>query len=169
MSSHEPAICGEVTCRATISQVWDAWTTETGITSFFAPACHIDFRVGGDYEILFDPSAPPGQRGAEGVRLLAIQKHKMISFTWNAPPHLTTIRDQWTHVTIRFFEISPERTMVTLHHDGWGDGGEWDEAFQYFTRAWLQIVLPRLAYRFRVGPVDWNNPPKLSSDIPEQS
>jgi len=42
-----------------------------------------------------------------------------------------------------------------------GEGGEWDQAFDYFTRDWGEIVLPRLKYRFEDGPIDWENPPAL--------
>jgi hypothetical protein len=54
--------------------------------------------------------------------------------------------------------FSPEPgggSRVVLSHGGWGDGGEWDLAFDYFTRAWREIVLPRLARRFAEGPVQW--------------
>lgn len=153
-------IRGEVVVEADLDAVWDAWTTEDGIASFFAPACNIDLRVGGRYEILFDPAAEPGNRGAEGVVILALQPRRMLAFTWNAPPHMAEIRKQWTHVTVRFQPVGDERTKITLFHDGWGEGPEWDEAFEYFNRAWNDVVLPRLEYRFSVGPVDWNAPPK---------
>ena len=55
----------------------------------------------------------------------------------------------------------PDETQVSLVHDGWGEGGEWDQAFDYFTRAWGEIVLPRLKYRFDEGPIDWQDPPAL--------
>ncbi len=138
------AILGEVTVDAPVHDVWRAWTTEEGIRSFFAPECRVDLRVDGPYEMLFLADGEPGQRGGEGVRFLAIQPEKMLSFTWNAPPHLAEVRKQRTHVVLRFFEIEGERTRVTLRHDGWGEGGEWDEAFAYFERAWLKIVLPNL-------------------------
>jgi uncharacterized protein YndB with AHSA1/START domain len=147
-ASAERAITGEVVVDAPIDDVWAAWTTEEGIKSFFAPDCSIDLRVDGRYEMYFLQDEEPGRRGGEGVRFLAIQPGKMLSFTWNAPPHLPEVRAQWTHVTLRFFEIDGGRTRVTLHHDGWGDGGQWDEAFAYFERAWLELVLPRLVERF---------------------
>jgi len=28
-------------------------------------------------------------------------------------------------------------------------------------KAWKDVVLPRLKYRFSVGPVNWENPPRL--------
>ena len=158
----ERAIRGEVEVHASLDDVWEAWTTEAGIKTFFAPACRVECRVDGPYEIFFDPDAPPGKRGAEGMRILAIQPRKMLAFTWNAPPHLSEVRRQRTHVTVRCRELDVDRTLVTLFHDGWGQGGQWDEAFDYFTRAWNQAVLSRLVHRFREGPVDWEAPPAVA-------
>ncbi|MGD2144340.1 MAG: SRPBCC domain-containing protein [Anaerolineae bacterium] len=160
----ERAIRAEVIVDATVDEVWDAWTTEAGIRSFFAPACNVELRVGGPYEILFNPDAPPGERGAEGMRVLAFQPKKMLAFTWNAPPHLSEVRGQLTHVLIRLQQCEKGRTLVTLTHSGWGEGGQWDEAFEYFERAWGHIVLPRLRHRFAEGPVDWGNPPGSAAE-----
>lgn len=160
--SLERAIHAETIVDASQDEVWDAWTTEEGVKSFLAPACNVDVRVDGPYEIFFDPEAKPGRRGAEGVKIPALQPKKMLSITWNAPPELSEVRKQWTHVTVRFEETQKGQTKVTLTHDGWGEGEEWNEALAYFTKAWIDVVLPRLKYRFAVGPVDWDNPPKLS-------
>ena len=77
-----------VLVRATVAEVWDAWTTEEGIESFFAPQSKVGLRVGGPCEIFFNPNAPSGERGGEGMRILAIQPPKMLAFTWTASPHL---------------------------------------------------------------------------------
>jgi uncharacterized protein YndB with AHSA1/START domain len=156
-------IRGEIVVQATVDAVWDAWTTEEGIKTFFAPACNVDLRVDGWYEIFFDPDAPPGQKGGEGMRILAFQPKKMLSFTWNAPPDLSNVRKQRTHVVIRFQQLARGRTRLSLTHDGWGEGEEWDRAFTYFSRAWNEIVLPRLKRRFAAGPIDWENLSKVSS------
>jgi len=44
---------------------------------------------------------------------------------------------------------------------GWGDGPEWDAAYDYFDRAWAGFVLPALVYRFEKGPLDWTARPDL--------
>ncbi len=160
-SNSDRAIRGEIIIDAPVHQVWEAWITEEGITSFFAPACKIGFRVDGPYEIYFNPDAELGQRGAEGAKIMAYQTEKMLAFTWSTPPHLVNVRKHWTHVVVRFYEIEKGKTKVTLFHDGWGEGKEWDEAFTYFQHAWSNVVLKRLRYRFAAGPVDWENPPKL--------
>lgn len=143
--------------EASQAEAWLAWTTPEGVRSFFAPECSIELCVGGRYEILFDPHAQPGERGAEGTRILALQPKEMLSFTWVAPPHLDTIREQRTHVVVRFFPESGGRTKVQLVHDGWGAGDQWDEAYEYFVHAWQAVVFPRLKRRFLEGPINWES------------
>jgi uncharacterized protein YndB with AHSA1/START domain len=157
----ERVILGKVEVDGPLSQVWEAWTTSEGAESFFAPKCRIDPCPGGCYEMYFDLQAKPGEQGGEGMIVLALQPERMLSFTWNAPPHLPEARGQMTHVTIRLEQIGPSKTQVMLRHDGWGDGGQWDEAYEYFERAWKRVVLPRLQYRFETGPIDWQHPPDL--------
>lgn len=161
MSETERAITAGLVVPASIEDVWKAWTTEEGVKSFFAPDCWIELSIGGAYEMYFNPDAKPGEKGGEGVTIIAISFQEMLSFTWNAPPSLPEIRRQLTHVTIRLQALNENRTLVKLHHDGWGEGEIWDKTFDYFENAWKRIVLPRLKYRFETGPVDWNNPPEL--------
>jgi uncharacterized protein YndB with AHSA1/START domain len=97
----ERVIQAETIVDASLDRVWDAWTTEEGIKSFLAPDCRIDVRVDGPYEIFFDPEAEAGKRGAEGVRILALEPKKTLSINWNPPPELQEVRKQWTHVVIR--------------------------------------------------------------------
>jgi uncharacterized protein YndB with AHSA1/START domain len=150
----ERSIDKEVVVNATLDQAWDAWTTREGITSFFAPDARIEPRVGGAFQIYIDPGAPAGQRGADEMRFLALQPKKMQSFDWNAPPHLAEARAQRTFVVVRFEPVGASQTRVSLHHTGWGDGGQWDQAYAYFDRVWPS-VLANLKKRFDSGPLDW--------------
>ena len=150
----ERAIEKQIEIAATLDQAWDAWTTREGIVSFFAPDAEIEPRVGGAFHIHIDPGAPPGSRGADDMRYLALQPKKMLSFDWNAPPHLPAARAQRTLVILRFEPLGEKLTRVTVHHTGWGDGGEWDQAYAYFDRAWGN-VLANLKKRFDSGPQDW--------------
>jgi uncharacterized protein YndB with AHSA1/START domain len=150
----ERAIDRQVVIAASVDQAWEAWTTREGIVSFFAPDAVIEPRVGGAFHIHIDPTAPPGMKGADDMRFLALQPKRMISFDWNAPPNLPQARAQRTFVIVRFEPVSERETRVSLHHTGWGDGGEWDQAFAYFDRAWGN-VLANLKKRFDSGPIDW--------------
>ena len=150
----ERAIDKQVEVAASLDDTWAAWTTRDGVRSFFAPDAKIEPRVGGAYEVYMDPLARPGMKGADDMRYMALQPKKMVSFDWNAPPSLPEVRGQRTFVVVRLEPVGERQTRVTLHHAGWGDGGEWDKAYAYFDRAWGN-VLGNLKKRFDTGPVDW--------------
>jgi len=145
------------TIPAPIEEVWHAFTTEEGVVTFFAPKCLLDLKPGGAYEMYFDLDAPPGMRGGEGCIILAIETLAMLSVTWNAPPDIPTIRNQRTHVTIRFESVSATQTLINLRHDGWGLSADWQTARRYFRRAWGKVVIPRLKQCFMTGPINWDN------------
>jgi uncharacterized protein YndB with AHSA1/START domain len=152
--AQERAINKEIVVAAPIEAVWQSWTTSAGIEGFFAPEAEVDARVGGAFHIHIDPLAEPGMKGADDMHFMALQPMQMISFDWNAPPSLPEARRQRTFVVVRFAPVDDNSTRVTLHHVGWGDGGEWDKTYAYFDRAWGR-VLENLQKRHTAGPVDW--------------
>lgn len=152
----------ELDLNASVQEVWRRWTTQSGIESFFAPACNLDIRPDGYYEIFFFPENPPGQRGADGQRVMAVEDGKLLSFTWNFPPQLADIREQRTIVILRFAE-SESGTKLTLSQVGFGTAPIWNEGFEYFRAAWGKVVLPRLKYAIENGPIDWSNPPDIAA------
>jgi uncharacterized protein YndB with AHSA1/START domain len=151
----ERAIEKSAVVDATIDQVWDSWTTREGIIAFFAPDAKVEPRVGGAFHIYFDPLAEPGLKGADDMRYMALQPKKMISFDWNSPPSLPEVRGEHTFVVVRFEPLSDKQTRVSVHHTGWGEGGQWDKSYAYFERAWSN-VLSNLQKRWSSGPVDWS-------------
>lgn len=147
----------EIEVTATPEEVWHAWTTAEGIRTFFAPKCNVDLRVGGPYEIYFNPKAKPGERGSDGSVVIAFEPLVMLSFTWPPPPDLNN-RFQFTHVTVYIKRLGNFKSRVIITNDGFGESLEWKTAKQYFTIAWSKIVLPRLKRSFEVGPIDWSDP-----------
>jgi uncharacterized protein YndB with AHSA1/START domain len=149
----ERRIVKEAVVKAAPEAVFKAWSTSEGIATFFAPEARVEAKPEGPFEVYFNPYAQPGEKGADHMRVLGVQANRMISFTWNAPPHLPQARAQRTFVVVR---MQPEGadTRVRLTHTGWGDGGEWDKAYAYFDRAWGN-VMANLQKRFADGPVDW--------------
>jgi uncharacterized protein YndB with AHSA1/START domain len=150
----ERAIDKEIVVPATLDAAWAAWTTREGIITFFAPDAVVEPKVGGAFHIHINPFGEPGMKGADDMRFLAVQPKQMISFDWNAPPSLPEARAQRTFVIVRFAAVDDKNTKVTLHHTGWGTGGEWDKTYTYFDRAWGN-VLGNLKKRFETGPMDW--------------
>ncbi|MBL1214309.1 MAG: SRPBCC domain-containing protein [Ignavibacteriae bacterium] len=150
--------------NASAEEVYKAWTTEEGIKSFFAPGTgSIEIKLFGDYQIYFFPENPADQKGAEDEKVLSFEENSMLSFTWGMPPTFPDLRaNQKTVVLIKFERADKNQTKFSFSQSGWGSSDSWQRARSYFLIAWGNIVLPRLRYRFDVGPVDWNDMPDLS-------
>lgn len=99
VAAEERAVSKQVTVKAPVEAVWNAWTTTEGVKSFFAPT-------------------RASRRGR------------------NAPPSLPEVRAQRTVVIVRFKPVGDGETQVSMAHLGWGDGGQWDQAYAYFDEAW---------------------------------
>lgn len=154
-SSYDRQLKCERTLGAPISKIWEAWTSEEGVHSFFSKYCKVGSAPDDPYEIYFDMSAELGLRGSEGCRVLRSEPQSRFAFTWNAPPHLAEVRNQQTVVEIRLQKIYEAETKFTFIHSGWGVGAQWDQAFEYFDNAWFKIVIPRLEKALR-GQDPWS-------------
>jgi uncharacterized protein YndB with AHSA1/START domain len=150
-------ICKSTVVTASVAEVWHAWTTIEGTATFFAPRGHIRLEKGGPYELYFDLDAPAGQQGSEGCTVLEFASEMFLSFTWNFPPSLPSIRGEHTTVGVGLQPLQGGSTRVVITHTGWQAGDDWTAGFEYFNRAWA-LVLARLKHRFAVAPLDWNNP-----------
>src|SRR5690349_13169748 len=108
----ERVLAMSIEVNAPLDSVWSRFTTESGRRKFFAPVSNFELATLGRVDILFNPAAPEGQRGAENNRMLTVQEKQMISFTWDAPPHFPTIRSQRTVVVFRFYKVDTNKTLV---------------------------------------------------------
>ncbi len=144
----------EVTVKATLDDVWRAWTTNEGASEFFSPSTKIECRTGGAYEIYFDNAAPAGSRGGEGNKVLSFLPKSMFSFEWNAPPKFGPLREVRTRVVINFEPIGSDSVKVRFFHLGWGTGEDWQAIYDYFDNAW-GYVLGNFSKRFESGPIKW--------------
>lgn len=146
-----------VVIAASPRQLFDQFSSVKGVQSFFAPYGKIELAINGAYELYFLPQDQAGSRGNEGGRILSFIPGEMISFSWNNPPTLKSIRNQYSWVVVFFTPLEGDRTQVDLIHLGFRAGAEWSEALKYFDQAW-DLVLERLAHSVQYGPIDWNNP-----------
>ena len=140
MSPTNRFIHKEKIVNQSIDQVWNTWTTQEGLEKLFGIQVTFDLKVGGPIEILFDDSAEEGKKGSEGCVVLAYEPKNLLSFTWNAPPHLTQVRGHHTFVEIRFEERGEAQTFIELNHFGWGKSDEWTAAYNYFEVAWGKVL-----------------------------
>ncbi|MEM1322826.1 MAG: SRPBCC domain-containing protein [Bacteroidota bacterium] len=143
--------------NAPSAAVWDCWTTEEGIRSFFAEDCRIDLRIGGAYEMYFRKDLPEGQRGSEGCVILSYVPGRMLSFDWNAPNEFPEVRKERTWVVIQLQATENKQTQVELFHLGWQEGEEWEDVFDYFDNAWQRVLAWLKRYFEQDKPQYWYN------------
>ncbi len=155
-----------------VAEVWRLWTTSDGIAEWLVEHNDVELRLGGPYEFYFNHEGAPGTRGGEGNRVLSFLPEKMLSFSWNAPPHLDYTRPRQTHCVVEFDSRGPS-TDVTLHHLGWptaaaDDHPQWDETFAYFDSAWDSVMaaLVRHAQEHSDRPVPQAIVPRAEAVLP---
>lgn len=132
----------QIRVAAPSSLVWDKWTTEDGLRSFFAPDCKMELRMDGPFEMYFLTENAVGSKGSEGCKILSFVPKRMLSFSWNCPPQFEELRAKGpqTYVVIELQEEAKGSTMVTLQHLGWPEGDDWEEVFKYFEKAWTKVL-----------------------------
>lgn len=128
---------------SSVSEVWASWTTGEGFEAFAGAPARIGLEPGGEFVIEWAPESPIGERGSEGCHVLSYHHEKMLSFSWNAPPQFPEVRAQRTTVVLYFDAEGPDRTRLTLYNHGYPEEGveeQWDEVFEYFSRAWPSVL-----------------------------
>lgn len=134
----------EVIVRASIDDVWRAWTTSEGMAEFFIPDTKIEMTPGGAYELYMGMAQPDesGLRGSEGCKLLSFIPKEMLSFEWSFPPAVMGLRKARakTIVVIRFKDRGDGSVAVDFRQLGWEKGEDWDQGYAYFDRAWSKVL-----------------------------
>ncbi len=139
------------------ARVFRDWTDSAALTGWLGVEANIELRIGGRFELLFLPE-PTGLRGSEGCRVLSFLPDRLLCFTWNAPPHLPSVRSLHTWVVLAFTDVEmsstedhrapqPIKTHIQLTHSGWPAAGwqvdgdpAWSQAVAYFEVAWGRML-----------------------------
>ncbi len=119
----------------TINELLESWlTVEAGV----------DPKVGGKYELFWDPRNKE-INSTIGCKITGFEQDKFISFDWKGPANFKSFMnfaDPLTHVIVFFSpnRIDPNKTTIHLFHTGWRKDPEWQEARDYFEKAWSNAL-----------------------------
>jgi uncharacterized protein YndB with AHSA1/START domain len=147
-SSAERALVLELTIPAPRAEVWKAFATSDGLSTWLTPNAKVDLRAGGDWTAYF-----PGGSTGGGTIVSFIPENELV-LSALAPNKFPTVRAERTRVRFEF-EARGDATLVRLTQTGWKDGAEWDEAYEYLAVGNAQL-LATLHRRFVNGPIDWS-------------
>ncbi|HEY6234401.1 MAG TPA: SRPBCC domain-containing protein [Candidatus Elarobacter sp.] len=138
-----------VTVPATVDQVWDAFTTPAGLTTWLAPFAKVELAVGGPWQVSFTADG-----AAAGGNVLLFQPKSLLALSAMAPAQFPTVRRERTTAVFLFDAAGANATTVRLAQTGWKPGDEWDKAFDDLATGNAQL-LEALYHRFAVGPEAW--------------
>jgi uncharacterized protein YndB with AHSA1/START domain len=152
----------EKTLEMPPNEVYRLWTTREGIRTFFAPEIHLDPKVGGRYEIVFDPIKDPegAKIGSHGARILRLVPDREVAFDFTFPPFGPELNTKpyptWVEIHLAPVEGAPGKTHLRLVHRGWPESETWNRAFEMFRDSNWPLVLSRLeAYTRDRKPHEW--------------
>ena len=144
----EKALTFEVTVPATLDDVWTAFTTSEGLSTWLTPGAVVDLRKGGEWTAHF-----PGGATGGGTILDFTPKVKLV-MSAKAPPQFPHVSAERTTAVWTFEAAGAHATRVKLRQTGWKQGEEWDKAYEYLADGNAQL-LEILKRRFETGPIDW--------------
>jgi uncharacterized protein YndB with AHSA1/START domain len=124
----------QVTIPLPLAMIHGAFTDGERLTRWMCDEAHVDARIGGTYEVGWKGETPFMSRG----RITAITPELDIGFTWFGPPAFDQLMngpEAKTRIYVRL-QNSPEGIDVTLEHQGWVSGPEWEEARSWHFHLW---------------------------------
>ena len=136
-----------ITIPAPRTEVWKAFATSEGLSTWLTPNAVVDLRRGGEWTAHY----PGGKTG--GGTIISFVPEQEIVISAMAPEQFPTVRSVRTHARFRF-ESRGNATIVELEQTGWQQGEEWDKAYEYLFAGNAEL-LATLHHRFVNGPIDW--------------
>jgi uncharacterized protein YndB with AHSA1/START domain len=132
---------------APVSEVWRAFSTSAGLTTWLTPEAVVDLRAGGEWTARF----PGGSTG--GGTIISFVPEKELVVAALAPDKFPNVRAERTRAVFEF-EPRGASTLVRLTQSGWKSGDEWTRAYEYLLAGNAQLMAA-LHRRFVDGPTDW--------------
>ena len=137
----------EIEVPAPVGEVWHAFSTSEGLSTWLFPNATVDLKPGGDWLVHF----PNGNTG--GGTIVSFVPEKELVIAALAPEKFPTVRAERTRAVFSF-EPRGNATVVRLTQSGWKSGDEWTKADEYLVAGNAQLMAT-LHKRFVEGPVDW--------------
>jgi uncharacterized protein YndB with AHSA1/START domain len=146
---HEPPqkLVIEIEVPAPVHDVWQAFSTSEGLSTWLFPNATVDLKPGGDWLVHF----PGGSTGGGTIESFVPEKEMVLAAL--APDKFPHVRAERTRAVFQF-EAHGNSTVVRLTQSGWKSGDEWTQAYEYLAAGNAQL-LASLHKRFVQGPTDW--------------
>ncbi|UCE29403.1 MAG: SRPBCC domain-containing protein [Candidatus Bathyarchaeota archaeon] len=131
-----------ISLRCSPNRAFELFTINKHLERWLAKVADVELRIGGKYELFWNPNDKVND-STIGCKILAMAVNKFICFEWKGPKQFKHFMNQVRPLTnvVVFFTPNQEYTDADLLHTGWRDSAEWEEARQWFEKAWTNALL----------------------------
>ncbi len=132
----------EIECD--VKQAFSMFTDNELLENWLTEKAEIEPKVGGKYELFWDPDNRE-INSTIGCRITGFERDNFVSFEWKGPVEFQSFMnsaDPLTHVIVFFCPSNndPDKTNIRLFHTGWRKDREWQQARNYFEKAWSKAL-----------------------------
>ena len=142
---------------AAVHDVYAAFTTTAGFSSWAVPVTQVELRVGGMMESSYDASAKIGDPNNIRNEIIAYVPERLVVIRNIHAPSALQYAElfQRTVTVIEFAALDDRHTRVTVTNAGYGAGEGFAQLYRNFE--WGNAYsLAQLRQRLERGPVDWS-------------
>lgn len=126
----------EGTVRASVDDVWRAWTTKEGIESWMVAKTEFELRVGALWRTSYNKDSDLNDDASIHQEILAYDPGRMFSFRTVKPPKgfpfPAAILNTWT--VVYFEPIDTGQTKITIRMLGYAEDAESQKMRSFFER-----------------------------------
>ena len=132
----------ELDCN--IKAAFKMFTKNEFLENWLTEKAEVEPEIGGKYELFWEPENRENN-STIGCKVTGIENRKYISFNWKGTAQHKSFMNNanpLTHVIVFFSQNSsePDKTIVHLFHTGWRIDQEWQQARDFFEKAWLNAI-----------------------------
>ncbi|MCB0656971.1 MAG: SRPBCC domain-containing protein [Saprospiraceae bacterium] len=149
LPSGELMLVQTITLPATVTQVWNAYTTESGWKGWVTPVVEMDFRINGTIKSHYDSTAHIGDKGTIVTHILNYVPHRQITMqaelTENFPEFMQSDAANLYSI-VTFESLDNNRSKLTNYGIGYKNEKKWLDLLQFFIRGNEQSLLQLKKY-----------------------
>lgn len=134
-------ICHTASLECSSSRAFELFTANKHLEKWLTNAADVEPKIGGKYELFWNPQNRAND-STIGCKILAIAPNRLLCFEWKGPKQFKHFMNEvrpLTNVAVFFIPLK-EGTEIHLLHTGWRDSAEWEEAREWFDKAWMMSL-----------------------------
>ncbi|CAN5535558.1 hypothetical protein BH10BAC3_BH10BAC3_33460 [soil metagenome] len=127
----------EIVVNTTINETWKMIATEAGIKKWMAPVANLDLRIGGMLQTNYNETAKIDDKGTIMLGIINYIPSEILTYKITLNELFAENcrkEDKNLQHIIQLKSVGQNKTKIISTMAGWGQGKEWDEAYNFFEK-----------------------------------